>query len=271
MRATPCSRPSGTGLAAPAAVDASAAGDVPSAGSRPAHRWKRGVLTLSTSNLYPTGGLAASPGSCLIIAGRSPEPPKVGDAKWACCRRRIRMECGYDRACGGDRRRRSDRADAGGRVGAGGRGRRDRRAARQPGPSRLARRWPALARRSRSSISAESPIGSSRRDRWPRSGSSPGSVWTSATFPPGIPTTLGLWQKHIERILAGWVDELAVPIYRGREVTGFAQDETGVDVELSDGRVAAGGVPRRLRRRTQPGPQGGRHRVPRGGIRRRAA
>jgi 2-polyprenyl-6-methoxyphenol hydroxylase-like FAD-dependent oxidoreductase len=47
---------------------------------------------------------------------------------------------------------------------------------------------------------------------------------------------LGLWQERIERILAGWVEELAVPIYRGREVTGFAQDETGVDIELSDGR-----------------------------------
>ncbi len=46
---------------------------------------------------------------------------------------------------------------------------------------------------------------------------------------------LALWQNHIERILAGWVGELAVPIYRGREVTGFAQDDTGVDVELSDG------------------------------------
>src|SRR5262249_40429988 len=45
-----------------------------------------------------------------------------------------------------------------------------------------------------------------------------------------------LWQNDIERILAGWVGELAVPIYRGREVTGFAQDDTGVDVELSDGR-----------------------------------
>jgi hypothetical protein len=43
------------------------------------------------------------------------------------------------------------------------------------------------------------------------------------------------WQNHIECTLAGWVGELAVPIYRGREVTGFAQDETGVDVELSDG------------------------------------
>jgi 3-(3-hydroxy-phenyl)propionate hydroxylase len=46
---------------------------------------------------------------------------------------------------------------------------------------------------------------------------------------------LGLWQQHIERTLAGWVDELGVPIYRGREVTGFAQDDSGVDVVLSDG------------------------------------
>jgi 2-polyprenyl-6-methoxyphenol hydroxylase-like FAD-dependent oxidoreductase len=46
---------------------------------------------------------------------------------------------------------------------------------------------------------------------------------------------LGLWQNHIERILAGWVDELAVTMHRGRDVTGFVQDDTGVDVELSDG------------------------------------
>src|SRR5205823_12803560 len=54
-------------------------------------------------------------------------------------------------------------------------------------------------------------------------------------FPTRHNYGLGLWQNHIERILADWVDELAVPIYRGREVTGFAQDETGVDVQLSDG------------------------------------
>jgi len=54
--------------------------------------------------------------------------------------------------------------------------------------------------------------------------------------PTRHPYSLGLWQNHIERILAGWVGELEVPIYRGREVTGFAQDDTGVDVELSDGR-----------------------------------
>src|SRR3954454_11309171 len=55
-------------------------------------------------------------------------------------------------------------------------------------------------------------------------------------FPTRHPYGLGLWQNHIERILAGWVDELAVTIYREREVTGFAQDDTGVDVERSDGR-----------------------------------
>src|SRR3712207_346025 len=55
-------------------------------------------------------------------------------------------------------------------------------------------------------------------------------------FPTRHNYGLALWQNHIERILAGWVGELAVPIYRGREVTGFAQDDTGVDVEVSDGR-----------------------------------
>jgi 2-polyprenyl-6-methoxyphenol hydroxylase-like FAD-dependent oxidoreductase len=55
-------------------------------------------------------------------------------------------------------------------------------------------------------------------------------------FPTRHNYGLGLWQNHIERILAGWVGELAVPIYRGREVTGIAQDDTGVDVEVSDGR-----------------------------------
>jgi 2-polyprenyl-6-methoxyphenol hydroxylase-like FAD-dependent oxidoreductase len=55
-------------------------------------------------------------------------------------------------------------------------------------------------------------------------------------LPTRHPYALGLWQNHIERILAGWVDELGVPICRGREVTGFAQDETGVRVELADGK-----------------------------------
>lgn len=48
---------------------------------------------------------------------------------------------------------------------------------------------------------------------------------------------LGLWQSHIERILADWVVELGVVIYRRSEVTGFEQDDAGVEIELSDGRV----------------------------------
>src|SRR5258708_4918326 len=54
-------------------------------------------------------------------------------------------------------------------------------------------------------------------------------------FPTRHNYGLGLWQNHIERILAGWAGELAVPIYRGREGTGFTEDNTGVDVELFDG------------------------------------
>lgn len=65
------------------------------------------------------------------------------------------------------------------------------------------------------------------------------SMFTGARFMSDLPTrhnyVLGLAQKHIERILAGWVDELGVKIYRPRDVTGFTQDERGVDVAVSDG------------------------------------
>jgi len=54
-------------------------------------------------------------------------------------------------------------------------------------------------------------------------------------FPTRHNYGLALRQGHIERILAGWVGELKVPISYGVEVTGFAQDEGGVDVELSNG------------------------------------
>ncbi|HEX2671665.1 MAG TPA: FAD-dependent monooxygenase [Polyangiaceae bacterium] len=55
-------------------------------------------------------------------------------------------------------------------------------------------------------------------------------------FPTRHNYGLALAQERIEQILAGWVDELRVPAYRGCEVTGFAQDPSGVDVTLSDGR-----------------------------------
>lgn len=54
-------------------------------------------------------------------------------------------------------------------------------------------------------------------------------------FPTRHNYGLALLQSHFERILAGWISELGVPVIREREVTGFAQDDTGVDVELSGG------------------------------------
>ncbi len=54
-------------------------------------------------------------------------------------------------------------------------------------------------------------------------------------FPTRHNYGLALTQNHIERILAAWVEELGVPTYRSREVTSFVEDETGIDVALSDG------------------------------------
>lgn len=67
-----------------------------------------------------------------------------------------------------------------------------------------------------------------------------GFAWTRLDI-SDLPTRhaygLALRQNHIERILADWVAELAVPFHRAREVTGFAQDETGIDVALSGGKT----------------------------------
>jgi 2-polyprenyl-6-methoxyphenol hydroxylase-like FAD-dependent oxidoreductase len=54
-------------------------------------------------------------------------------------------------------------------------------------------------------------------------------------FPTRHDYGLALLQSHFERILAGWLGELGVAILREREVTGFTQDDSGVDVALSDG------------------------------------
>ena len=86
------------------------------------------------------------------------------------------------------------------------------------------------------STSATSPRATTTGSRWGRSAS-------SASSPPGSTSS-------------------AVPMHRGREVTGFAQDDNGVDVELSDGRSLRAKYLVGLRRRAQPGPQGRRHRVP---------
>jgi 2-polyprenyl-6-methoxyphenol hydroxylase-like FAD-dependent oxidoreductase len=62
-----------------------------------------------------------------------------------------------------------------------------------------------------------------------------GNALDISDFPTRHNYGLALWQRQFERILAAWVSELGVRIAREREVTGFAQDDTGVDVELSDG------------------------------------
>ncbi len=62
------------------------------------------------------------------------------------------------------------------------------------------------------------------------------TVLDMSDFPTRHPYSLGIWQNKIERIMAAWIAELPVRISYGCEVTGFAQDDTGVDVELSDGK-----------------------------------
>ncbi len=56
---------------------------------------------------------------------------------------------------------------------------------------------------------------------------------TIADFPCRHNYTLGLPQSKFEPILAGWVEELGVTILRGREVMGYTQDASGVDIQLS--------------------------------------
>ncbi|MGO4700599.1 FAD-dependent monooxygenase [Dyella sp. 2RAB6] len=54
-------------------------------------------------------------------------------------------------------------------------------------------------------------------------------------FPTRHNYVLGLWQKHIERILASWIATLPVKFYRERAAAGFEQDDDGVSLALSDG------------------------------------
>jgi 2-polyprenyl-6-methoxyphenol hydroxylase-like FAD-dependent oxidoreductase len=63
-----------------------------------------------------------------------------------------------------------------------------------------------------------------------------GTVLDMSDFPTRHPYSLGIWQNQIEGIMAAWIAELPVRVHYGSEVTGLAQDDTGVDVELADGR-----------------------------------
>jgi len=69
-------------------------------------------------------------------------------------------------------------------------------------------------------------------------------------FPTRHNYGLALRQKHIERLLAGWVAELGVKVHYGREAAGFIQDEDVVEVRLADGQ--------KLRARYLAGCDGGR-------------
>src|SRR5437667_10703789 len=55
-----------------------------------------------------------------------------------------------------------------------------------------------------------------------------------SAFPTRHPYGLALWQKHIDRILAGWAGEMPVTFSRGRKVIGFKHDVTSTHPSLRD-------------------------------------
>src|ERR1700739_4332740 len=75
-------------------------------------------------------------------------------------------------------------------------------------------------------------------------------VLDMSDFPTRHPYSLGIWQNQIERIMAAWIAELPVHLIHGCEVTGFTQDDSGVEVQLADGEA--------LRARYLVGCDGGR-------------
>jgi 2-polyprenyl-6-methoxyphenol hydroxylase-like FAD-dependent oxidoreductase len=58
-----------------------------------------------------------------------------------------------------------------------------------------------------------------------------------ASFPTRYPYSLGLWQNHIERLLAEWVQALPVVLRRSAEVEAVTPGEDHVAVALADGTV----------------------------------
>jgi hypothetical protein len=160
-------------------------------------KWKEEYPLLSTSNIQHTGGLASSPGSCRIMPAEA-RTYGNGSSEMRVLLSTLPLSSDAPATIS------SSRAQA------------------------VCTHAP-----SRCSISVESPIGFIRRGRWLRSRGSPGSLWTSAISHPAQLRARAVAVPH--RAHTGWVGELGVPIYRGREVTGFAQDDTGVDVEVPDG------------------------------------
>ncbi len=136
------------------------------------------------------------------------------------------------RACGGDRRRRSGGDDAGGRV-----------ALAEVDVAVVERRPDHVLVGSRAggfhSRTIEVLDQRGVADRFLAEGQVAQAAMLATTvldmsdFPTRHPYSLGIWQNQIERIMAAWIAELPVRIHHGCEVTGFAQDDNGVDVELS--------------------------------------
>jgi 3-(3-hydroxy-phenyl)propionate hydroxylase len=71
-------------------------------------------------------------------------------------------------------------------------------------------------------------------------------------FPVRHPYGLALMQRHTERIMAAWIDELGVKVLRGAQVTGFTQDDEGVNLDID------GSSPGRMRVEYLVGCDGGR-------------
>ena len=64
-----------------------------------------------------------------------------------------------------------------------------------------------------------------------------GTALDISDFPTRHNYGLALWQRDFERILGAWAVGLGVPFLRERAVRDFGQDDTGIDVTLSDGRL----------------------------------
>ena len=175
-----------------------------------------------------------------------------------------RRGSGDDRACGGDRRRRPDRADVGGRAGVGGGRRRHRRTTHQPGGRWIASRGSSL------------PHHRGARSAWHRRTIPLGGAGDAGS---GLrPDPVGHQRlPHPPQLRARALAEpvRAHPGRLGRRARGSDPSRLRGG-GLRSGRhrrrrrdvrrhVAPSGVSRRLRRRTQPDPQGRRHRLRRVG------
>ncbi|OBB56763.1 hypothetical protein A5757_01485 [Mycobacterium sp. 852013-51886_SCH5428379] len=62
-----------------------------------------------------------------------------------------------------------------------------------------------------------------------------GATLDLSSLPTRHPSTLALFQNHIERLLRGWADELGVAIHHRADVVGVEADGEGVDITLASG------------------------------------